>query len=196
MGGAHLEMTPPGSSEGVFVSCLLNGVQCQALIDSGAQAKVVSESLFNHIRSSTTFVQPQQKHVLGANNLPLDGTGEADVVIQLGGVTAQHRVYICRGLAQELLIGIDFFKAHKCVLNFESATISTNKGESNISFWSSNQVCRVQVAASVILPPNMVVDLMYLVRFDKLVGWKIWWECWSPRIGLGRYIQQECFALQ
>ena len=159
MGGAHLDVTLPSGSECAFVSCWLNGVQCQALIDSGAQATIVSKSLFNRIKSPTTALQPQRKHVFGANNLPLDVTGEAAVVIQLGGVMAKQRVYICRGLAQEVLIGIDFFKAHKCVLNFESATISTIKGESKMSFQSSNRVCRVQVAESVILPPNMVVDI-------------------------------------
>ena len=42
--------------------------------------------------------------------MPLDVVGETEVTIQLGAIMAKHKLLVCRGLAQQVLIGIDFLK--------------------------------------------------------------------------------------
>ena len=72
---------------------------------------VISESLFNSIASLS--VEAQNKTILRANNLPLNIMGETVVTIQLGGTRTLHKVYVCRDLVQDILVGVDFIKAHR-----------------------------------------------------------------------------------
>ena len=91
--------------------------------------------------------------------MPLDVVGKTEVTIQLGGIRAQHKVLVCRGLVQQVLIGIDFLTAHKCIINFDTNTVYS-KGEPNkIVFGCLDKVYRITVAETVTLSPNMVADI-------------------------------------
>ena len=100
--------------------------------------------------------KPQHKPVLGANNMSLHVLGEVGITLQLSGVTAQHRVFVCRGLTQEILVGIDFLRTHKCVLNFDTGTVYTKEGPSKMVFGHLDKVCRITEAETITLFPNMV----------------------------------------
>ena len=91
--------------------------------------------------------------------MPLDVVGKTEVTIQLGGIRAQHKVLVCRGLVQQVLIVIDFLTAHKCIINFDTNTVYS-KGEPNkIVFGCLDKVYRITVAETVTLSPNMVADI-------------------------------------
>ena len=88
-------MTLPGTSQGAFLNCKVNGFECHVLLDTGAEATIISEVVYNHVKCSLCKLQPQHKPVLGANNMPFDVLGEVEITLPLGGVTAQHRVFVC-----------------------------------------------------------------------------------------------------
>ena len=136
--------------------------------------KLLSEVVYNHVKSSLCKLQSQHKPVLGANNMPLDVLGEVEITLQLDGVTAQHRVFVCRGLAQEILVGIDFLRTHKCVLNFDTGTVYTKEGPSKMVFGHLDKVCRITVAEAITLSPNMVANIPCQVHeavgLDELEG--------------------------
>ena len=138
-------MTPPGTPQGAFLNCKVNGFECHALLDTPTEA--------------TIKLQPQHKPVLGANNMPLDVLGEVENTLQIGGITAQHGVFVCRGLTQEILVGIDFLRTHKCVLNFDAGAVYTKEGPSKMVFGHLDKVCRITVAETITLSPNMVADI-------------------------------------
>ena len=159
MGGAQQEVTPPENPKGAFLPCAINGVKSQALLDTGAEATIISEDLYSRSKTHLNKLELTQKPVLGANNMPLDVVGKTEVTIQLGGIRAQHKVLVCRGLVQQVLIGIDFLTAHKCIINFDTNTVYS-KGEPNkIVFGCLDKVYRITVAETVTLPPNMVADI-------------------------------------
>ena len=108
-------MTPPDNSKGAFMPCRVNGVLSHALLDTGAEATIISDDIYHCINTNTSKLEPPRKPVLGANNMPLDVVGETELTIELGSIKAQHRVLVCRGLPQQVLIGIDFLMAHKCI---------------------------------------------------------------------------------
>lgn len=66
---------PAWTPQGAFLNCKVNGFECHALLDSGAEATIISEAVYNHVKSSLRELQPQHKPVLGANNMPLDVLG-------------------------------------------------------------------------------------------------------------------------
>lgn len=128
MGGAQQEVTPPPPEiqRGHF-TCAVNGVKSQALLDNGSEATIISEDLYSHSKTPINKLEPTQKPVLGANNTPLHVVGKTEVTIQPGGIRARHKVLVCRGLAQQVLIGIDFLTTHKCIISL-TLTLSTVRG--------------------------------------------------------------------
>ena len=55
MGGAQQEVTPPENPKGAFLPCAVNGVKSQALLDTGAEATIISDDLYS--RSKTHLKQ-------------------------------------------------------------------------------------------------------------------------------------------
>ena len=157
--GPREEVTPPENPKGAFLPCAVNGVKSQALLDTGAEATIISEDLYSRSKTHLNKLELTQKPVLGANNMPLDVVGKAEVTIQLGGIRAQHKVLVCPGLVQKVLIGIDCLTAHKCIINFDTNTVYS-KGEPNkIVFGCLDKVYRITVAETVTFSPNMVADI-------------------------------------
>ncbi|KAL9967422.1 hypothetical protein ACROYT_G025641 [Oculina patagonica] len=163
-GGAQPDVTPPGPSQGAFLDYEVNGFRCRALLDTGAQAKIISDILYHRVRSCTEKLLPQQKPVLGANNMSLDILGSVKVTLQLGGIEVQDMVFVCGGLAPAVLVGIDFLRTHKCVLNFDTETNDTKEGPSKRVFGHLDKVCRITVAETVTLLPNMVENIPCQMR--------------------------------
>ena len=139
--------------------CCVNGVLSHALLDTGAEATIISDDIYHCINTNTSKLEPPRKPVLGANNMPLDVVGETELTIELGGIKAQHRVLVCRGLPQQVLIGIDFLMAHKCIINFDNNTVYSKGGPSKMVFGPLDKVYRITVAETVTLSPNMVADI-------------------------------------
>ena len=103
--------------------CRVNGVLSHALLDTGAEATIISDDFYHCIKTNTSKLEPPQKLVLGANNMLLDVVGETESILELGSMKVQHNVVICRGLPQQLFIGIDFLMAYKCIINFDNNTV-------------------------------------------------------------------------
>ena len=116
-------MIPPDKSKGAFMPCRVNGVLSYALLDTGAEATIISDDIYHRINMNASKLEPPRKPVFGANNLPLDVVGETELTLELGSIKAQHKVLVCRGLPQQVLIGIDFLMTHKCIINFDNNTV-------------------------------------------------------------------------
>ena len=68
-------MTPPDKSKGAFIPCRVNGLLSYALLDTGAEATIISDDIYYRITTNTSKLEPPRKPVFGANNLPLDVVG-------------------------------------------------------------------------------------------------------------------------
>ena len=84
MDGAQPEVTPLDNSKGAFMPCHGNGVLSHALLDTGAEATIISDDMYCCINTNTSKLEPPRKPVLGANNMPLDVVGEKVLTIELG----------------------------------------------------------------------------------------------------------------
>ena len=71
--------------------CRVNGVLSHALLDTSAEATIISDDIYHCINTNTSKLERPRKPVLGANNMPLDVVGETELTIELGGIKAQHR---------------------------------------------------------------------------------------------------------
>jgi len=61
-GGAQPEVTPPEKSKGV---CRVNGVLSYALLDTGAEATIISNGIYHRINAHTSKLEPHESLFLG-----------------------------------------------------------------------------------------------------------------------------------
>ena len=59
-------MTPPENSKGAFLPCDVNGVKSQALLDTDAEATIISEDLYSSSKTHINKLESALKPVLGA----------------------------------------------------------------------------------------------------------------------------------
>ena len=90
-----------------FLPCEVNGIKSQALFNTGAEALIIRDDLYYQANTCVSKLEPRQKPVLGAKNMPPNVVGETGVTTQLGRIRAQDKVLVCCGLLQQVLIGID-----------------------------------------------------------------------------------------
>lgn len=121
-----------------FFACEVNGIKSQALFNTGAEALIIMDDLYYQANTCVSKLEPRQKPVLGAKNMPT----------QLGRIRAQDKVLVCCGLLQQVLIGIDVLTAHKCILIL-TLTLSTVRGEEprKMVFGDLDRVYRITVAS-------------------------------------------------
>ena len=121
-----------------FLACEVNGIKSQALFNTGAEALIIMDDLYYQANTCVRKLEPRQKPVLGAKNMPT----------QLGRIRAQDKVLVCCGLLQQVLIGIDVLTAHKCILIL-TLTLSTVRGEEprKMVFGDLDRVYRITVAS-------------------------------------------------
>lgn len=144
MGGAQAEVIPPNIQKRHFCLFEVNGIKSQALFNTGAEALIIRDDLYYY----AIKLEPRQKPVLGAKNMPPNIVGETGVTTQLGRIRAQDKVLVCCGLLQQVLIGIDVLTAHKCILIL-TLTLSTVRGEEprKMVFGDLDRVYRITVAS-------------------------------------------------
>ena len=66
MGRVQPKVTPPNNSKGAFLPCDVSGVKSQALLDTGAEATIISEDLYSCSKTHINKLEPALKPVLGA----------------------------------------------------------------------------------------------------------------------------------
>ncbi|CAB3989094.1 Retrovirus-related Pol poly from transposon, partial, partial [Paramuricea clavata] len=143
----------------IFVNCRVNGYYVKALVDTGAAVTIMHEDLLARVRNKGTEVRRATKTIVGANNTPLNIIGIAEIDILVCGNSVTHDVLICNDLAQAMLIGVDFLKPHKCVIDFEKNTLRIKREEETLSYSNERKVCRVTIAQSVVLPGNSMITI-------------------------------------
>ena len=141
------------------MNCRVNGYYVKALVDTRAAVTIMHEDLLARVRNKGTQVRRATKTIVGANNTPLNIIGIAEIDISVCGNSVTHDVLICNDLAQAMLIGVDFLKPHKCVIDFEKNTLRIKREEETLSYSNERKVSRVTIAQSVVLPANLMITI-------------------------------------
>ena len=190
----QLKVTVPKNPKGTFLPCDVNGIKPQVLLDTGAEATTVSGDLYSRCKRHINKLESALKPLLWGNNMPLDVVGETEITTQLGEIRAQHKVLVCRGLAQQMLIGIDFLTAHKCIINFDTNTVYSKGGPNKMVFGFLDRLYRITVAQTVTFSPNMVADIPCEVQgvdyLDECIGVLNQWTSFQKDILLGPFRRQ------
>lgn len=75
------------------------------------------------------------------------------------GTTVRHDVLICNDLSQVMLIGVDYLKPQRCVVDFERNKLKIGQHEETLLYSNDRKVCRVTIAKSVVISAYTVATI-------------------------------------
>eukprot|EP00731_Ephydatia_muelleri_P033855 Em0040g5a len=110
------------------------GQSVNMLLDSGAAVSVIRSGVLED--RSRNLVMATSRTAIGANGLPLNVMGQVDLDICLGNFRTVHTFIVVRDLTFECILGADFLKVNKAVMDFRNNTL--HLGNSTIKIPSSD----------------------------------------------------------
>ncbi|MCG8112915.1 MAG: retropepsin-like domain-containing protein, partial [Candidatus Thiodiazotropha taylori] len=112
---------------GSYINVMINGeLEVRSLLDTGAQITLLNEAACEQLKTRIN-VKPTSLAVNGpSSSHSLDIVGETDLMIGIGEYMFCWPVYICKNLRETMLLGDDFLKAHRGVIDYESKTLRIN----------------------------------------------------------------------
>jgi hypothetical protein len=97
----------------------------KALIDSGAGVSLISKHLADKLRVQIQNARQESLgNLLVANSSKLHVSGITDIQLNLKGLIIPQTFYVVENLGQNLILGSDFLRTNRVVLNFNTRTIS------------------------------------------------------------------------
>jgi len=152
------------------VAIKINGKMVRALLDTGASASLINESLLTKLKLT---LQPlssgQPKLLLFVQAKPLYIVGEADVMVAVHNVKIPHRFIVIKSICHDLILGADFLRASAAVIDFSTGIISFADDLVRIPLIIPNKRnTGVFTVKSVFLPPFS--ESLIEVRYPKTVG--------------------------
>lgn len=163
----EVEFLNPNSQRlNIIVPASLHGENTSAVLDTASQVTVVSEELYQKLKDP-----PPKTESVVLKGAAKEGRMRAallkNVLIELQGNRYSWDVYVAP-ISDNLLLGLDFMNAHRCVINLKEHTLSI--ADHQIPFlihhdFSKNNVCCVKVAQSKVLPPSCVTYILCHMNF-------------------------------
>ncbi|TPP64653.1 hypothetical protein FGIG_03187 [Fasciola gigantica] len=105
----------------LVVEGLLNGKGAKLLIDTGASCSVINRSLTKISRSV-----PLNGRLIAANGTVMPILGQVAGSVSIGRCTVQHQ-FLCADVAWDAILGMDFLRAHRIVIDFDRQLLVINE---------------------------------------------------------------------
>ncbi|CAG2220646.1 unnamed protein product [Mytilus edulis] len=141
------------------------------LVDTGSVYTLISEALWETLRSnlctsdryrcaagsstnvpSTLELVREQHKVVSANGEPIDILGKTQLSICIGQEVGIQSVLVARDLAQECILGVDFMRAHKLIIDFDTMALKTKTTNICLKKGNANLACNIKSAKTEIIP--------------------------------------------
>ncbi|KAK3929141.1 Retrovirus-related Pol polyprotein from transposon 412 [Frankliniella fusca] len=123
--------------ENTSIIALLNIVvgskTSDSLLDSGAVISVID---FEFLRRAMPGVvlEKTDKCLRAANKNLIKTYGVIKISIQIGSITAPVRFYVCKGISYNVILGNNFLRSSKAILNYGSMTASFRNKRDRVTF--------------------------------------------------------------
>ena len=145
-------------SEMCELSCeaFVKAVRINALIDTGAAVSLVSSEIVSKMKDKPALLEADLV-ISQADGSQMEIEGKIWCPIKVGGVQANHTLYVAPELCTELILGEDWLKARKACLEFEPAKLIL--GEVEIPLGGQEKDKLIVVAKEDIqIPPRKAVS--------------------------------------
>lgn len=110
-----------------YIKIDICGLNCFALIDTGADISVACPSIIDKLDRVVKVEKSDKASILTADNSKIDISGVIKVPILIGEVTAYVKFYLVPGIEPSIILGVDFLKSKGAVIDFVNKTVSIDR---------------------------------------------------------------------
>lgn len=153
----------------LYVPCTVNNKTINAVIDTAAQVTVMNYELFESLKPKPLLQKDIILKGAGKNNI-INGKIAEQVKLRIGP-TEQRWDVVVGEIADSLLLGLDFLRAHNCIINLENFTLTVDKALIPITKIKTEgskndvEIYRVSLQKRTVIPPQSVKFIP--VQIDK-----------------------------
>ncbi|TPP61407.1 Retrovirus Pol polyprotein from transposon 17.6 [Fasciola gigantica] len=135
----------------LVVEGLLNGKGAKLLIDTGASCSVINRSL-----AKISHLVPLNGRLIAANGTFMPILGQVAGSVSIGRCTVQHQ-FLCADVAWDAILGMDFLRAHRIVIDFDRQLLVINERPESIG----------QSIAALKLDNSRISEMLLGARVDR-----------------------------
>ena len=125
-------------------------------LDGGNGIGVAGSSTISHGPFELKKIPMLEKFsevVVSASGEPLMVAGRVTLQVSVGNINVEHGVLVIKDLSQDCIIGVDFLRNHKMVVDLGEMTMGRDGQKFPLSSQvKQNSVCRVTLAETVVVP--------------------------------------------
>ena len=118
-----------GNLLNTLISGKINGHQVKMLVDSGSVANIIDCLLFDKVKATENKITPTTMKLVGADSNYLEVLGETSMEITVDDQVFTTKLVVTKNLIQPLILGINFLKKYKGVLDFATNQIVFKKDD-------------------------------------------------------------------
>ena len=148
-------------SRGRETSCKvkIEGKNFKALIDTGAQASIISQEVYRKIGTHWRITRPKVG-LRAVDGRGLKILGITTVMLEVGGKLIPHKFYISKGMPFDVILGEDWLRANGAELRMAEPAVMIVMGATIPLLGSREEYLPVLASEDVVLPPRTVVTKM------------------------------------
>ena len=139
---------------GIYCCGVLHGVGITALVDSGATATMISDTVYTKLPlHKRPLLKPVECRMVAANGEDVTTIGLAEFTFPFSGKLF-HLPAIVANINTEVVIGLDFMQKFSCNLNLKECTLNTEDTVINCFMRGKMGCFRIAAAETVSIPSN------------------------------------------
>ena len=152
--GSNFEQPINLFDAGIYCCGVINGVGITALVDSGATATMVSDTVYSKLPSyKRPLLEPVGCKMIAANGQEMTTFGVGTFTLSFNGKQFELPAIVA-DMNSEIVLGVDFMQKFSCVLDMKNCTITTEDLVINC-FTKGKMGCfRISAAETVSIPSN------------------------------------------
>ena len=165
-------LSVPSGMLRVCVQGTIASTPIKFLVDTGAAVSLLSSKIWREIENTRVPIVMQPwlgKKLVGVNGTPLSVRGCIHAPLCIGGIQFNGSFVIASDLWVEAIVGLDFIRAHKCVIDCSNNTISFKSADVSVELLSpkameemSSTVRSIGLVTTerILVPPECEMELM------------------------------------
>lgn len=187
----------PDRIEGVYMTCLVEGVKCAALVDTGANRNFVSQEWLKQA-SIQTVIRPCDRGtrscVMFANGQQAQNLGMVTLGVRAGQGCFHADFMVLTGLVDDVTLGVEFLVGNEAVIDVPQMRCTLQGVPVDIRVHAAEpRLCQVVVRSRMVVPAQseVCVPVQMECGFERNLGAVGLVEDWvgNERLRVARSIQ-------
>jgi len=146
--------------------------QLHALVDTGATHSCINDKVYDLLNKDLKFplLLPDRHNLSSADGSILNVRGRVNLPLTIGNLQLYHKFNVITNLSQDMLLGLNFLKAHKASIDLSNNLLSLHDGMTQQDFLNtetevdtikvfSTHTTNIQPRTEIIIPVQIQSDI-------------------------------------